>query len=183
MSVLIGDFTDCSVFLYDTNGNHLGSTTIIEHDRRARQIEVDLIPPELKVNDTCKVFILTSPIPCEFSGNLKKVGGDLLIALFQGQEKENRAATRYKVNTPAKIDALITDNQPNLLQAPLGVILINISTSGVRFRAPYFSLVEGDIFRINLVISNSSKTMIAEVINSVDNGTKSSDYGCRFVEV
>jgi len=183
MSVLIGDFTGCSVLLYDTKGKHLGSTTIIEHDRRDRQIEVEEIPSGLNINDTCRVFILTSPTPCEFSGKLKKVGSDLLIAMFQGQEKENRAATRYPVKTPARIEALIVDNKANELQEPIYVILINISTSGVRFRAPYFALIEGDIFRINLTINNTGKTMTAEVINSLDNGTKSSDYGCRFVEI
>ena len=183
MSVLAGDFTGCSVLIYDTNGNHLSSTVIREHERKEQQIKVNLIPAQLKANDNCKVFIMSSPSPCEFSGKLIKEGGKLIIAMFQGQEKENRAATRYTVNTPANIEALIIEEQAYSLQTPVEVTLINISTSGVRFRAPYYSLIEKDIFRMNLVISNSQKTITAEVINNADKGTETSDYGCRFVEI
>jgi len=183
MSALTGDFTGCSVLLYDTNGNHLGSTVIREHDRGEQHIKLNLMPAMLRANDNCKVFILSSPTPCEFMGMVKKLSGSLIIALFQGQEKENRGATRYPVKTTAYIEALIIDNKEYNLQIPVNVTLINISTTGVRFRAPYYSLNEGDIFKVNLVVSNSKKTLTAAVINHTDKEPVSSDYGCRFIEV
>jgi len=183
MSALLGDFTDCSVLLYDMSGNHLGSTVIREHDKKEQQIKVNLMPTVLRANDNCRVFILSSPTPCEFSGKLKKIGGSLIIAMFQGQEKENRGAMRYPVNTSAKIEALIIDEQSYYLQTPVDVTLINISTSGVRFRAPFYSLIENDVFMMDFIISNANKTITAEVVNCMDKGTESSDYGCRFVEI
>jgi len=184
LSVLAGDFTGCSVLIYDTDGNHLISTIVKEHDRGEQQIKINRMPSELKANDDCKVFLLSSPTPCEFSGKLKKVGGSLSIALFQGQEKENRGATRYAVSTPASIESLIVDGEAHKLQNPVNVTLINISTSGVRFRAPYYSFLDGDTFRMNLIISNSKKNITAEVINYLDNeAASSSDYGCRFMEI
>ena len=183
MSVLAGDFTGCSVFIYDTEGQHLSSTVVREHDKKEQQIKVNLMPAELKANDNCKVFLLSSPTPCEFSGKVKKVGGSLFIAMFQGQEKENRGATRYSVGTPAYIEDLILDGEAHKLQNTVKVVLINISTSGVRFRAPHYSLNVGDIFKMNLIISNNKKTITAEVLNFADNETISSDYGCRFVEI
>jgi len=183
MSVLAGDFTDCSVLIYDTDGNHLSSSIIKEHNKGERQIRINLMPGELSVNDDCKLLILSSPTPCEFLGKVKRVGGTFFIAMFQGQEKENRGATRYSVNTTALIDALIIDDLPYNLQTPVKVTLINISTSGVRFRAPYYSLEVEDIFQMHLVISNSKKRITAEVINNTDHETKSSDYGCRFLEI
>ena len=183
MSALRGDFTGCSVLLYDTHGNHLGSTAIREHDRKDQLIKVNIMPSTLRANDNCRVFVLSSPTPCEFSGKLKKDGGNLIIALFQGQEREKRRSARYPVNTPATIEALVIDGESYNLQTPVKVTLINISTSGVRFRAPFYSLIEGDTFRMDLIISNAKKTITAEVVNHVDRINDSSDYGCRFMEI
>ena len=183
MSVLTGDFTGCSVLIYDTDGNHLGSSLIREHDRGERRIQVNLMPDELKANDNCKLLILSSPTPCEFSGIVKKIGGSMSIAMFQGQEKENRASTRYAVNNTALIEALIIDGKAYSLQNPIKVNLINISTTGVRFRAPFYSFEVEDVFSMHMVISNSRKKITAEVINHLDNEPTSSDYGCRFMEI
>ena len=183
MSVLAGDFTGCSVLIYDTDGNHLISTHIREHDRGDQHIKLNLMPDELSANDNCKVFVLSSPTPCEFLGKVKKMGGNTTIAMFQGQEKENRGATRYKVNSPASIESLVIEGKAYNLQNPVEVALINISTSGVRFRAPYYSFINEDVFIMNLIISNSKKIVTAKVVNSVDNLNASSDYGCSFMEI
>ena len=183
MSVLVGDFTGCTVLIYDPDGNHLISTHVREHDRAEKYIKLNLMPEELRANSNCKVFVLSSPTPCEFMGMVKKIGGALTIALFQGQEKENRGAMRYKVNSPAFVEALIIDDQAYTLQNRVEVELINISTSGVRFRAPHYSFIEEDIFQMRLTISNSEKMITAVIVNCMDKETSSSDYGCRFMEI
>ena len=183
MAALSSDFTDQTVLFYDLKGNHLGDTVITGHDRRLQQIEVDLIPESLKINDDCKLLVLSSPIPCEYMGKIKKIGGSVYLALFQGQEKESRGSARYNVNTPAIIDAFIINREVQNLTTPIYVKLINISTSGVRFRAPYYSFEKGDIFQMHLSISNSSKRMTALVVNLRDNEPHSSDYGCRFIQI
>jgi len=183
MSVLTGDFTGCSILIYDTDGNHLGSTAVKEHDRGDQHIKVNLMPDGLKTNDNCKLFILSSPTPCEFTGRVKKIGGSLTIAMFQGQEKENRAATRYAVNNTALVEALIIDGKAYSLQNPIKVDLLNISTSGVRFRAPFYSFEVEDVFSMHMLISNSRKKITAEIMNHIDNEPTSSDYGCRFMEI
>lgn len=180
-SVLTTDYTGSNVFIYDLEGNHIVNTRITSHDKVAKQIEVAVMPSQLKVNDECKLFILTSPTPCEYQGKVKKFGGVYSFAMFQGQIKENRVAARYKVNTPAMLNAYISDGKQYELLNPITVTLINISTSGVRFRAPYYSLTEGDKFRIKMTISGSEKSLIAETINHLDNKTEATDYGCRFI--
>jgi len=183
MSALGSDFTDHTVLIYDVNGNHLGSTIIREHDKSAQQIQVNIMPEELKINDDCKLLILSSPIPCEFQGKVKRTGGNHFIAMFQGQEKENRGSARYMVSTPAQVDNLIVDGKVHPLQNPVKVVLINISTSGVRFRAPYYSFEEGDEFQMTFVISNTKKQITAAIVNYIDNDGSSSDYGCRFIGI
>ena len=177
------DFTDYTVLIYDVDGNHLIDTVVTSHDRNQQQIQVSIMPEELKANDDCKLLILSSPIPCEYRGKVKKSGGSLFIAMFYGQEKESRGAARYAVSTPALIDALIVDGQTHPLQNLIKVVLINVSTNGVRFRAPYYSFEVGDKFTMHFAVSNSTKSLSAVVVNNVDNGTTSSDYGCRFIEL
>lgn len=180
---LSSDFTDCTVFIYDMNDNHLSSPAIIDYDKSEQRIKISAIPKELKVNDNCRLFILSSPSPYEFHGKLKREGSNYFIAMFQGQEKDNRRAARYKVDTPALIDNLIIDGKAYSLQTPIRVKLINISTGGVRFRAPFYSLESGDNFQMHLSISNNKKTIVAEVTNCIDNEPESSDYGCFFLRV
>jgi len=183
MATLGSDFTDFTVLIYDVHGNHLIDTVVTAHDRNDMHIQVGIMPEELKANDDCKLLILSSPIPCEYRGKVKKIGGNFSIAMFFGQEKESRGSARYSVSTPALIDALIIDGQTHPLQNLIKVVLINVSTNGVRFRAPYYSFEVGDKFQMHFAVSNSTKKLTAVVVNNVDNGTTSSDYGCRFVEM
>jgi len=181
MSALTGDFTNQTVLIYDTNGNHLISTHVVDYDKVVKQLTVHTIPEELKLNDTCKLLILSAPTPCEFGGKIKGTLHNPYIALFQGQTKENRDAARYLVTTPAIIPAYIIDSIVHPIQNPIKVVLINISTSGVRFRAPFYSFEIGDEFQMHFVINNNQKAMIAHVVNVKDNEPISSDYGCRFI--
>jgi len=181
MSALTSDFTNQTVLLYDANGNHLLSTSIREYDKGVKQIIVETLPEALKFNDSCKLIILSSPTPCEFGGRIKRAGNDLCIAMFQGQERENREAARYPVSTPALIPTLVVDGEHHPVQTPIKVVLRNISTTGVRFRAPFYSFDIGDEFQMDLFIGNSQKKITARVVNNVDKEPDFSDYGCRFL--
>jgi len=181
MAALSSDFTDHTVLVYDTYGNYLNSSVVTSHDREARQVELEKLPEELNANENCKLIILSSPTPCEFQGKVKKLGAGFYIALFQGQERESREAPRYPVATPALITAHIIDDQVYGIQTPIKVKLINISTTGIRFSAPYYSFDHGDLFQMDLFIGKTQKKVTAKVVNNVDNNDDTSDYGCRFL--
>jgi len=181
MPPLSSDFTNHTALVYDTAGNHLISTFVESHDREARQVVLNQMPEEIKANENCRIIILTSPTPCEFTGKVKKLGASFYVALFQGQEKETRDAPRYPVSNPALISALVEGGQIHRIQTPIKVTLINISTTGIRFRAPYYSFEVDDEFQMDLYIGSNQKKVTAKVVNNVDNKTDSSDYGCRFL--
>jgi len=181
MSALGSDFTGCTVFIYDVKGNHLADSVVTAHDRETHQIQVGTLPFEFKLNDGCKLLIMSSPAPCEFSGKFRRMGGNQYIAIFQGQERESRGSTRYPVKNPALVDAFIIDGQHHSIQTPVKVILINLSTTGVRFRAPYYSFDEGDELQMHMSVNNIAKRMIVKIINHVDSDADTSDYGCSFL--
>jgi len=181
MSALTSDYTGCSVLIYDEAGNHLGSTVVTDYNKNALRIEVQGAPSTLKVGSRCRLLILSSPSPCEYQGRVAREGAKKTIAMFYGQEKENRGAARFKVNFPAVIENLICDNRAYPLHTPLAIELVNISQSGVRFRAPYNALSDSDVFQMRMRINNSEKLLIANVVYHTDNGTETSEYGCRFL--
>jgi len=181
MAALASDFTGHTILVYNTEGTHLVSTFVTAHDRDSRQVFLESMPNELKINENCRLIILTSPTPCEFLGRVKKLGGNRYIALFQGQEKESRETLRYSVNNPALITAFLENGEPYRIQTPIKVVLINISTTGIRFRAPYYSFEIGDEFQMDLFIGSKQKKITAKVINSVDQSSNTSEYGCHFL--
>jgi len=183
MSALASDFTMQTVLIYDTDGNHLITTYVIMHEKDTKQIIVETLPDCLKLNNNCKVMILSAPVPVEFGGKIKRLGNGLCIAMFQGQERDGRSSERYSINTQAKITTLIVDNQEHPIQTPINVVLMNISTTGLRFRAPFYSFEVGDQFQMDFSVGQSQKKVVVKVVNNVDNGHESSDYGCRFITV
>jgi len=181
MAALSGDFTDLTALVYDTEGNYLISTFIVSHDKEARHVVLDKMPEGINANENCKLIVLTSPTPCEFLGKAKKTGGNFFIALFQGQEKETRVAPRYSISNPALITAVLVDGEVHRIQTPIKITLVNISASGLRFRAPYYSFDVGDDFHLDMMIGQTPKKATIRVVNAVDNEPESSDYGCRFL--
>ena len=136
MTSLGSDFTGCSVLIYDGAGNQLGSSTAVSYSRSSLRLELEKIPPSLGIGSVCRLLILTSPSPCEFQGRVNKDGSKKVIAMYFGQEKENRGSTRYKVNYKAMIENMVFNGRAYTLHTPVEVDIINISQSGVRFNTP-----------------------------------------------
>jgi len=181
MQALGGNYADCGILIYDDAGNQLGTSTVIKHDRTNTRIEVRALPTELRAGNTCRILILTSPAPCEYQGRIITEGSSRLIAMFHGKEKENRTAARYKINTMAVVEHLIYHGKAFPLQTPMTVLLINISKSGVRFRAPLNAFIDGARFQMRMKISDSEKLLIADVVHHADFEPESSEYGCSFL--
>ena len=181
MAALSGDYTDCSILIYDAAGNHLCNTVITHYDKNSLRIEVQSLPPNLTVNDFCRVLILSAPTPCEYHGRVNKEGARKSIAMFQGHEKESRAAARFNVTSSAMIENLIFDGHAYPLHTPLEIKLINISQSGVRFKAPNYSLSINDRFQMRMKISGNDKLLIAKVVNHNEYDSHITAYGCQFL--
>lgn len=181
MAASSGDFSGCSIMLYDLSGNHLFDTVVTSYDKITLRVELQTTPDTLNPGTVCKLLILSAPTPYEFLGRVVKEGAQKYIAMYKGQEKENRGAERFKVSYPAIIENLICDGQAYPLHTPLKVLLVNISKSGVRLRTQFYALSVGDRFQLRMKISGSEKLLIADVTNHMDKEPDLSEYGCRFL--
>ena len=180
MAALSGDYNGCSVFIYDEAGALLVKTTVTYHNKREMSIEVKEAP-QLRIGESCRVFIMSSPTPCDYQGRINRRGMKKNIALHHGKERESRGAVRYKIKIPAQIENLICDFKAYRLHTPLDVETMNISKSGVRILAPFNSLSDGDRFQLRMKIIGGEKVMIADVTNHIDIGSVNSEYGCRLL--
>jgi len=183
MAALGHDFTDCSIYIYDANDNRqLCFTVVTHHDTANMRLQIQEMPPELATGSVCRLLIISSRAPYEYQGRVVGDGANRALAIFQGQEMENRRAERHIINTTAVIEKLIYDGKPYPLHTPLEVELINISKSGVRLRTPFYSLTNGDSFQMRFTIGDQEKQLVAAVTNHIDKDSQTSEYGCRFVK-
>ena len=181
MKALSASYNDCAILIYDESGSQICTTTVTSHDKRTVRLEVKDMPTSLHVGDSCRLLILTEPAPCEYMGRIISEGANKIIGMYQGREKESRGAVRYKINTTAMVENLICDGRAYPLHTPLKVELVNISTSGVRFRGPSNAFSDGDRFQMRMKISDSEKLLIADAVHHVATDSETTEYGCRFL--
>ena len=176
------DYTGFTVLIYSPDGKYLCESKVSEHDKKSQWIELRSgLPMSLKKDDVCPLLIMTSPSPCEYRGRVVRDGWKYVFALFKGKVKENRRMERYKINYPVNIEDLIIDGVKFPLFETLTVNIINISQSGVRFSAPFNSLLAGDKFSFRMKIGGDESLYIAVVVNSIDKDSDISEYGCKLV--
>ena len=181
MSTSNTDYVGSHVLVYNDEGENIFDTIVIEYDKVDKHIILEELPPELSVGDTCKLFVLTEPTPKECFGRIKFDAGKTIVAIFKEQSKEQRRATRYKVDFTGSIEKLVYDKQPYALHEPVEVKLINISTGGVRFKAHPDTISKGDSFHMRVAIRSEVKLLIATVVNNKEINSENAEYGCRFI--
>jgi len=175
------DYTGCSVFVYDEQGNRLYDTKVTYHDKKRLRIEIEEPLDNLNAGGECGLLIMTSPTPCEYKGRIIRIGNRKLIAMYDGKESEKREESRYVVRLPAFIESYICDDIIYPLHTPLAVEMINISKNGARLLMPEYALSIGDRFWMCVRINNMYKSIIAEVKNQTPAEAEASEYGCRFL--
>lgn len=176
------DYTGCKVILYDSSGVHLGSNVIKEYLRSSGQVSLlQSFPASLREKMECKLLILCSPIPHEYSGRVMREGFETLIGLYRGREKAWRAAERHAVDMPAVVDSLFVDGGGHEFHTPLNIKLVDMSGGGLRFSAPGYSFLVGNVIRVRFNPSGDERLLMLKVLNSSEKDTGETEYGCSFV--
>jgi hypothetical protein len=175
------EYIGCSVFVYDEDGTSLLRATVVGHDKKEMRIQLDEMPEKFQIGDMCRLLIMSEPSPREYHGRIRSDFGEKYIALFRGKDKESRGATRYNVNHSANIEKLVYNGKEFGLHKPVEVSLINISTSGMRFRAKVNTINQNDRFKTTISFDDNEKTLYAQVVNMREIDNDIAEYGCRFL--
>jgi hypothetical protein len=175
-----GNYTGCAILVYDANSHELLARTVVSgHDKAAMSVELDMRLP-FKNGTAVSVLILTNPVPKAYQGRLSIHGSKTSVAMHHGRTQEGRKSKRYNTNLPASLLLVVRDGQVFDFQPPFQVALVNISTTGVRIRAPQAVLSDGDIIQLQMMIGEKTQIMTAEVVFSAGSAA-GSVYGCRFI--
>jgi len=179
------DYKDCIALIYDDEGNQLDSIKIASYDKDLQYIFfVRDLPEEIQPkNSFCNVLILTQPSPREYRGKSMRYGTGFCLALFEGKNVEKRTATRYKTDIKGSIRALVYDEKPYSLHTPVDIECMNISKGGLRFRAPYETLIKGHIVQLHLELKDIEGKISTVMINNIldRKNIDITEYGCNFV--
>lgn len=179
-------FVDCKVIIYDYESKRLvAEATVLEHDRALLTITVDNRVFAGKEVEQVSLLILAGDIIYEYEGNIRKANarGRRPIALHHGQQKEDRAATRYIVNLPARVETVLIAGKPVALRSPLEVVVVNISTEGVLIRTAIGALNIRTSFQLQMTISESDTVINSCVARIQPVDSQNAEYGCKFISV
>ncbi len=178
------DFTNSRVILKNMdNDEKIADSKILEYHKEYHSIVVKL-PLTAKIDsDRFSVLILTSTNVIHYLGTLRKVFnlGYAEIALYKGEEKEERKAVRYPINVEGIVDALVVSNQIVKLNVPVSASLINISSTGVLVMALSDCLYIGSIFRLCVQIGDVETTLYCNVVRMSEVDITTAGYGCVIV--
>ena len=176
-------YVDCPVFIYTEYGEQLGTNIVSQYEHAIKQIEMrEPLPPALQNGGSCRLLILAEPHPREYMATVRRDRGRLIFALYKGKNKEHRKEMRHAVNVSAWVETFICDEVPHKLCESLQVEFVNISISGVRFKAVPNFLHNNDKVQFRMKLADKEKVLAAEVLNSAETG-ETAAYGCRFVKV
>jgi hypothetical protein len=174
------DFNSCNALIYDEKGRQLANSKILIYDEHENTIRVKG-EPSLEAGMLCDVLILAAPTPFVYKGRVYDLAHYKIIRLFQGKSSCKRRETRYNAELPAMVEGLVYDGKLFPLKMKMGAQVINISKSGLRFRAGLNALTVGNRFQLRMKIGADEKLLTADVVNSLDVQPNTSEFGCRLV--
>ena len=180
MAYLASHFLDSPVFIYDANNDLIAKTTVTGYNRDEMYIEVPRGAVDIKLKARLHLLIIHSAGVSELSGILRSVHHGLYEISFYGeQQREGRASNRRALDYTAVISDLQADSASGELQAPIPIMIRNISATGVLVRIENTRLEMGTILQIELSIGGKEAILFGEVIREriIDDNTF--EYGCQ----
>lgn len=178
---LSNNFRGCKAFIHDSNGEMLVSNTLIKaYDSDRLIATVDGHPSVLKENERISILILHKSAVYEFQGTVRRMelSGDQELALFKGNEKEDRKAVRYVVNLSATIECLIIGKKLTPLASPEKVLIKNLSQTGILVQMDSKIFSPGAEFQVKIHI-NGAQTRLNACVKRVNKlESQKFEFGC-----
>ena len=117
----------------------------------------------------------------EYVGSIRKtvIANEIEILLGKSREKEDRSQSRYKISMTALISNMFITGWNITLRKPIEVETINISSSGILFRADAGSFYIGSEFMLSLEIEERAMNFKCEVVRIQNSTIRTEEYGCK----
>ena len=180
MAHSVSRFMDSPVFIYDDKNNLITKTTVTGYDRNEMYIEVPKGTTDIKSKTRLQLLIIHSAGVSELSGFLQSVRQGIYEISFYGErQREGRASDRRTIDAFAVISDMQTDTSSTELQAPIPILIENISATGVLVRVEDRPLDIGTILQLELSIGGKDVILFAEIVREHTIDENTNQYGCQ----
>lgn len=182
LNVAASKYIGRPALVYDANGQYIKKCVITHFDAKNYRLQLRSgVPRSMETDEIGTLLILIEPAPHEYKSRIVEYNSERLFLIFRGRVKENRKINRYKVDFDAHIISLLRDNKVYPLHTTVAVKVINISRNGLRLRTKANTLREGDRVHVKVRMEESEKILTAMVVNELDAGSDTAEYGCSMV--
>ena len=182
MPNIAGHFEDSLVVFYDNNNNYITKTIINDHDRHGNYIEISEGLENIEVGTRLNMLIIHPDGASEFGGVLKTArSGSYEVTLFNERWREARDSLRHTMNSPAAVKSLVVDSKQKVLQAPLLITIVNISTTGVLIHSNDTRFMLGCVLQIEFSIHGKSSMIYGRVVREQVYEDDSFGFGCQLI--
>jgi len=174
------DFVNSLVFIYDKNNKLITKTTVTGHNRDERYVEVsdglDRIEPKTRL----QLLIIHTQGASEYNGILVDArNGKYRILVYDEMKRDVRVSVRRTVNVSAIISDMVLETEERALEAPLPVVIENMSTSGILIKSRGMRLEMGALLQIELKADRKTGILYCEIVREQKQADGAYRYGCQ----
>lgn len=177
---------NCRILIRNTeDGEMIADTKIIRYNKAINAVFISGDSLAEKKPYSISACIFTEGHLYEFAGTIRGVSmnNEIEVLLGRKREKEDRAMTRYPMETEGSINGRIIDGKLIPLHPHTTVHTVNMSATGVLIRADAGRFKIGDGFSLILGTEEKGMAMHCEVVRIQSSSEASEEYGCRIIEV
>lgn len=177
---------NCRILIRNTeDGEIIADTEIIRYNRAINAVFISADSLAEKKPYSISAWIFTEGRLYEFTGTIRGgvVNNEIEVLLGKKREKEDRAMTRYPMETEGSINGMIIDGKLVPLHPYTTIHTVNMSATGVLIRADAGRFKIGDGF--SLILGTEEKGMVVrcEVVRIQSSSEAGEEYGCRIIEI
>ncbi len=179
------NFTGCRVIVKDAaEDKELLDSTILDHNLDFNTIRVLCqVAGTFERVSQVSLIVFTNKGLFFYHGTIFRsfYANSTEIALFRGENVENRGSPRFPLPAPGSIDSIVIAEQAVVLRTPLLVNSVNISSTGILITTLPEAFTLGQSFRVTLDVDGYRAPLFCRVVRILRLSHSLSQFGCTFI--
>lgn len=166
------------------SGATIADTIVRYYDKHFDVIRIESDSVNDEIYPRVQVLLFSSKGLFKCSGTVRGNGstGEVDIALYNGNEEDDRKAVRYVLTMPGTISNIFRPGE-GVIEASTAITVINMSTTGFLFQAPEGLVDKKDVVKINCLFKGKRISIQGEVVRIQHRDIQHAEYGCKLYSV
>lgn len=166
------------------SGATIADTIVRYYDKHFDVIRIDSDGVNDEMYSRVQVLLFSPKGLLKCSGTVRGNGstGEIDIALYNGNEEDDRKAVRYALTMPGTISSIFRPGE-GVKEGSTAITVINMSTTGFLFQGPEGLLDKKDVVKITCLFKGKRISMQGEVVRIQHRDIQHTEYGCKLYSV